>query len=250
MRSVLLAGLAVLALAAPAAAQTPTPTATPDTTPTIAADGVGTASLAPDIASFAAIVSETAATSSEARKAANRITSAIRAAAVGAGVAATDLRTIGVSVRRERQRKRKGRPARTVFNARQAVSIKVRDISKLGPLMDAAAEAGAEGVEGPEFDFADPSQGRLLATRVAIADARKRADDAAAQVGLRITGVRSVVLAPNADDSYEKSASQGDSLEEGGSGGSDDSGGGSTSIDPGTREFTEQVRVIFTAVPL
>jgi uncharacterized protein YggE len=240
MRTALAAGLAFLALAAPAAAQTP------DTTPTIAADGVGVAALAPDIAQFAAAVSETAATSSKARRAANRISSAIRSAALAAGVAATDLRTVGVSVRRERQRKRKNRPARTVFNASQAIAIKVRDLSKLGPLMDAAAEAGAQGVEGPEFDFSDPSAGRLLATRAALGDARKRADDAAAQVGLRITGVRSVVLAPD-DDEYETSS--GDSVQTVSAGGGEESGR-PTTVDPGTRDFVERVRVVFTAAPV
>lgn len=239
MRTALIAGLAVLAFAAPAAAQTTT-----DTTPTIAADGVGTATLTPDIATFAAMVSETAPTSSAARTAANRITAAIRGAATGAGVAATDIRTIGVSIRRERIKKRK-RPTKIVFNASQAITIKVRDITKLGPLIDAAAEAGAEGVDGPEFDFADPSAGRLLATRAALADARKRADDAAAQTGLRIVGVRSVVLAPDSDEEIyetasggsEKAASQDDSAEP-------------TNISPGTRDFTERVRVIYTAAPL
>src|SRR5690242_3727402 len=125
MRTALLAGLAVLALAAPAAAQT-----APDTTPTIAADGVGTATLTPDIASFAAIVGETASTSSAARSSANRVTNAIRGAATAAGVAATDVRTLGVSVRRERIKKRR-KPTRTVYVARQAISIKVRDLTKL-----------------------------------------------------------------------------------------------------------------------
>jgi uncharacterized protein YggE len=238
MRTALAAGLAFLALAAPAAAQTA------DTTPTIAADGVGRASLAPDIASFAALVSETASRSSAARSAANRVTNAVRRAAAGSGVAAADIRTLGVSVRRERVR-RKGKPTRTVYSARQAITITVRDLSKLGALIDAAADAGAQGVEGPEFDFADPSAGRLLATRAALADARKRADDAAAQVGLRITGVRSVVLAPDADEDYEQAAS--------GGGGVVDLGASepvSTEVSPGTREFVERVRVLFTAAPL
>lgn len=243
MRIALVSGLACLLLAAPAAAQTPTPT--PDTTPTIAADGVGRAALTPDIAEFAAYASETAATSSAARSAANRVVRAIRAATVGAGVAATDVRTLGVSVRRERVKKRR-KPAKTVYVARQAIAIKVRDLTKLGPLLDASAEAGAEGVEGPEFDFADPSAGRLLATRAALADARKRADDAAAQVGLRITGVRSVVLAPDSDQEYSTPTSGGS--ENASSGG--DSDDGPTEVSPGTRDFVEQVRVVFTVVPL
>src|SRR5262245_13757084 len=115
MRTALLAGLAALALASPAAAQT-----TPDTTPTIAADGVGTATLTPDIAEFAAIVQETAPTSSAARAAANRVSAAIRGAATAAGVAAADIRTLGLSIRRERIKKKR-KPAKIVFSANQAI---------------------------------------------------------------------------------------------------------------------------------
>src|SRR5690349_5281921 len=198
MRTALLSGLACLLLAAPAAAQTPTPT--PDTTPTIAADGVGIAALAPDIASFTVYVQGRARSAVAARTAANKVARSVVQAAAGAGVAPADIRTLSVNTSRSRV-KPKRRPAYTRYTARQFMAITVRDVTKIGPLIDAASDAGANGVDGPEFGFSDPSQGRLLATRAAIADARRRADDAAAQTGLRIVSVRSVVLAPDDDQS-------------------------------------------------
>ena len=75
-----LATLALSALfAAPAAAQTV------DTTPTIAADGVGTATLTPDLATFGAGVERVAKTSGAARNAANRRMAAVLRAVRGAG---------------------------------------------------------------------------------------------------------------------------------------------------------------------
>lgn len=249
MRPFLLTGLASLAFAAPAAAQTPTPTPTPDTTPTVAADGVGIAALQPDVGSFSVLVSEKGRTSSSARTAANKVVRAITQAATTAGVAAGDIRTIAVNINRSRV-KPKRRKAYTQYTARQYLSFTVRDVTKVGPLMDAASEAGAEDIEGPEFGFVDPSAGRLLATRAAIADARKRADDAAAQVGLRITGVRSVVLAPDGSNDGDgvQNLSSGGSTEEAASGGGG-SGEDPTSVAFGTRRFVERVRVIFTAAP-
>ena len=195
-----LASMALFALfAAPAAAQTV------DTTPTIAADGVGTATLQPDLATFGAGVERVARTSRAARTAANRRMAAVLRAVRGAGVAATDIRTAGLSVRRERVRRR------IRYRAEQAIVVTVRDVSKLGPLLDAVAEAGADGVGEPEYGFADPSVGRMQATRAALADARRRADDAAAVAGLRITGVRTVVLDPESDtrsESLTRSASR------------------------------------------
>jgi uncharacterized protein YggE len=121
----------------------------------------------------------------------------------------------------------------------------VRDIKKLGPLLDAVADAGADQVEGPEFGFADPSAGRLVATRAALADARRRAEDAAASTGLRITGVRSIVLAPSNDENCCDDSSTSDQAAS-----APVSGGGSTSVSPGSQQFNEQVRVIYTAAPL
>ena len=77
-------------LAAPAAAQTPV-----DTTPTIAADGIGTATLTPDIADFTAGVERIAPTSSGARKAANRRMAAVFRALKAGGIADADIRTSG-----------------------------------------------------------------------------------------------------------------------------------------------------------
>ena len=173
--------------AAPAAAQTV------DTTPTIAADGIGTATLTPDLATFGAGVERVARTSSAARRAANRRMAAVLRAVRTGGVAPADIRTAGLSVRRERVRRR------IRYRAEQSIVVTVRDVSRLGPLLDAVAAAGADAVGEPDYGFADPSVGRMQATRDAMADARRRADDAAAVAGLRITGVRTVVLDPGSD---------------------------------------------------
>ena len=118
----------------------------------------------------------------------------------------------------------------------------MRAIATLAPLIDAVADAGADQIGEPEFGFADPSAGRTLATRAALADARRRADDAAAVAGLRITGVRSVNLDPDSDDGCCEDSASGNS------------GGGSaksapTTVSPGTRDFVERVRVIYTVAP-
>jgi uncharacterized protein YggE len=232
MRIALAAAFAVLLVAAaPAAGQTT------DTTPTVAADGVGTATLTPDLADFQAGVSRRAATSRAARKAVNTRIAAILRVLGNAGVADADIRTVGLSIVRERVR-RKHRPTVTRYLAEQALQVRERNVARLGALLDAVADAGADAVGDPDFGFADPSAGRLLATRAALADARRRADDAAAQQGLRITGVRSIDLDPSSDDGagFEKA-----------SGGSGANAPASTHVSPGTQEFSEHVRVVYTA---
>jgi uncharacterized protein len=232
-----LVGLALFAaLAAPAAAQTQPV----DTTPLISADGVGTATLTPDVADFAAGVSRIAPTSRGARDATNRRMAAVLKAVKAGGVADADIRTVGLTIERERVRVKKR--TRVRYRAEQTIVVHVRSVATLAPLIDAVADADADRISDPEFGFADPSTGRTLATRAALADARRRADDAAAVAGLRITGVRSVNLDPDSNDDFGESRSA--------SGGSDDSAKSSpTTVSPGTRDFVERVRVVYTAAP-
>jgi uncharacterized protein YggE len=236
MRTALLAVAAVLLLdlsfALPAAAQTA------DTTPTIVADGLGTATLVPDIADFEVVVLRRAPTSSAARGAANRRIAAILRAVKARGVADADIQTTGLELTRERVGRRGHRRVRYV--AAQSLRIRARAVKQLGALLDAVANAGADQVRAPDFGFADPAQGRLLATRAALADARRRADDAAAQTGLRITGVRSVDLDPQTQPVVEPLSSAG-----GGESGAQKS---PTRVEPGTQDFEARVRVVYTAV--
>jgi uncharacterized protein YggE len=232
MRSLLVLALFGL-LAAPAAAQQPV-----DTTPTIAADGQGTATLTPDVADFSAGVERIAPTSRGARNATNRRIDAVLKAVKAAGVADADIRTVGLTIQRERVGKKK----RVRYSAQQTLVVHVRAVAALAPLIDAVASAGADSIGDPEFGFADPSAGRTLATRAALADARRRADDAAAVAGLRITGVRTVDLDPEASSGFDENSSSGSS---GGSTKADTP----TTVSPGTQDFTETVRVVYTAAP-
>src|SRR3954466_2137416 len=183
MRIALAAAAALLLLAAPAAAQT-------DTTPTIAADGHGTATLVPDIADFSAGVLRRAPTSAAARRSANSRIAAIVKAIKARGVADADIQTTGLQIGRERVGRRGHRRIR--YAATQDLRIRVRDVKTLGAMLDAVADAGARRGAPPGFGLAAPAQGRPLPPRPAPADAPKPREDAAAQAGLRITGVRTV----------------------------------------------------------
>ncbi len=238
MRPVLLVVFAFALLAAPAAAQTT------DTTPLVSADGIGVATLTPDIADFTVTVSRLAPTSARARTATNRRIAAVVRVAKARGVTDADIATRGLSVARERVTRR-GRLVRIRYRAEQTLVMRSRNVATLGALLDAVAAAGADRLGDPDFGFADPSQGRLLATRAALADARKRADDAAATQGLRITGVRSVTLAPQAIDFGGE-----DEAASGASGSLERAAATPTQVSPGVQQFVERVRVVYTAASL
>ena len=215
--------------AAPAAAQQ---VAEP---PTLAAVGVGRVLVRPDQAEVYVSVRRRATSSRRARGRVNRDVQAIRRAARESGIGAADVRTVGVSVSRYRRRARRGRPARVLFVASSDFTVLVRDVDRTGEVIDALSDAGGN-VYGPQFSIADPSGPTIEATRVALEDARRRADDAAARTGHRITGIRAIDLAPGQGDfgGDEESAAGGQ---------------GGTQIEPGREEIVAVVRVVYSIAP-
>jgi uncharacterized protein YggE len=173
---ILLALLACLALpAASASAQDG------DRPPHI--DVVGEASLtaANDAARVTFAVEVRRRSSGEALRVASRRMRRVLARVRAAGIPDRDIRTESVSVRRERRR---GRPPSSV--ARNAVRVVVREIGRVGSLIDAAVGAGATGVGGPSFFVSDTRALYRQALLLAFDNARAKAEELAARAGVRL----------------------------------------------------------------
>jgi hypothetical protein len=243
MRRYLTAAATVVALAAgglgvaPAAGGLGASPAAADTTPTISVNGQGTVFLAPDVADLTVTVSRSAAVSRQALSAANRTANAIVSALRAAGVPASGIQTEGVDVSARSVRTGKRRVRR--WTAVETLAVHVADVRLAGTVIDRATASGASSVSGPSFSFSDPSAGRIAATRAALADARRRADDAAAAIGYTVTGVQSVQLDPQSVPVFAGAPTSAGS-----------SGAGvPTTIHPGTQEVDAQVQVVFTIAP-
>ena len=197
-RRLALAVAVVLALlmgaAAPAVAQDAAGAGSPTATsaPTLTVLGQGTALATPDTADVSASVTRTSARAAAAREDVARRTGDLLRALAALGVPRTDVTTGSVTLTRSRHK----RPLRTRYTATVSLAVHLTDASLAGPVLDALVAARADDVAGPSFGFSDPSAGRADAERAAIADARARADSAAATLGLRVVGVRSVNLDP------------------------------------------------------
>ena len=216
------------------------PAASADGAPgTLSVQGSGSVMVAPDVADVSVTVSRSAAGSRPALSAANRAADAVVGAIRATGVPANDIQTEDVNV--SSYTVRVGATKRRVrrWSANESLSIHVTTIKLVGPVIDGATRAGASTVDGPTFSFSDPSAGKLAATRAAIADARRRADDAAAALGYQVTGVQSVQLDPQSPVvvpvAGAPSASAGPSTP--------------TTIHPGTQEVDAQVEIVYTIAP-
>jgi uncharacterized protein YggE len=138
-----------------AAAQTPATQASADAT-LLSVSARGQASRVPDVATASAGVVTQAADASAAMRAnaeqMNRLMAAIRAA----GVAEKDTRTTGISVNPDYRYAENRAPEITGYRATNTVSIKVRDIDKLGKVLDALVANGANDINGPSFEIDQP----------------------------------------------------------------------------------------------
>ncbi len=151
--------------------------------------GEGSVSAAPDFARVTLGVTSTGATAGEAMaenaKAANALVSLIKAE----GVAPADIQTSEVSISpmfAQPALGQKTAPTITGYSVSNNVAVTVREIPRLGALLDKAVTAGANSVYGIGFGHNDPSALLDKARPLAVADARRKAEIYAAAGGGRI----------------------------------------------------------------
>lgn len=111
-----------------------------------------------------------------------------------AGIAAADIATANFSIQPQYSYSQQSRepPKLTGFEVRNAVRVKVRDLAKLGPLLDQVIQAGANQASGLSFALADPDKLASEANVAAVKDAMEQAKVLAAAAGLRLTRITSL----------------------------------------------------------
>jgi uncharacterized protein YggE len=171
--------------AAPASAQEPTQ-------PRITVTGEASISVEPDVAQLRAGVVTDAKTAREAAEANSRTMNAVMAAVRALGIAERDVQTSRYSIQPTYEPARPQRDRISGFQATNSVTLKIRQIDKLGEIIDRLAVAGANSMGGVEFLVSDPSKQLDEARKQAIADARRRAELYASAAGVALGGVFSI----------------------------------------------------------
>ena len=159
----------------------------------IVVTGTGRVAVQPDVADLRLGVSVARPTVDAARREAASTMDAILAAVDAAGVSRRDVRTALLSVQ-PRYDYRDGKPPTlTGYELANVVEVTVRDLTRLGDVVDGTLGAGATSMDSLSFRVADPSPAERDARILAMAAARSRADVLAEAAGLDILGVSSVV---------------------------------------------------------
>jgi uncharacterized protein YggE len=148
----------------------------------------------------AALVSTGVVTESDTAAAALKANSAALAKVIDAirsfGVEAKDLQTSGLSLEARSYRPEKpsatDRPRIIGYTAANEVTVRVRDLVKLGDLLDRVALAGANRIDGIEFIVSNREGLLDEARRKAVADAKDKADLYARAAGFTLGKVMSL----------------------------------------------------------
>ena len=167
--------------------------------PMIATDGTllsvaaqAEARRAPDIASVSAgVVTQAADANTALRQNADQMAKVV-AAIRAAGVADRDVQTAGVNLNPQYRYVENQPPAITGYQASNTVNVTVRDIAKLGRILDALVATGANQINGPTFDIDEKEPVLDEARRSALDKARARADMYAKSLGLRVRRIVSI----------------------------------------------------------
>ena len=153
----------------------------------ISVSASGEASVAPDLALVRFAVSENGKELDAARESVNARASAVLARVRDLGVADGDLRAPDVQIQPEYDY-RHGQKL-TGYRVVRRMTARVRDLERLGPLLDAVVAAGANEVHGADMAASDPSAADHAALAAAVATARARAIAIAEAAGVTLGDV-------------------------------------------------------------
>ncbi|KTS25295.1 hypothetical protein NS228_04705 [Methylobacterium indicum] len=116
------------------------------------------------------------------------------------GITGPDLATAAVSLRPATKTVRDpGGQMRDVpdgYQATNAVSVRVRDLKRLGALMRRLLDGGADRIGGVAFGLTDPGQAENAVRADAVRDAKRQAETLAEAAGLRLGRLESLVSPP------------------------------------------------------
>jgi len=153
--------------------------------------GEGSVSLAPDHARIGGGVTTRAKTAREAADANAKAMAAIMAMLVSAGIEQKDIQTSRFSVQPVYESHPPSNEQRlTGFGVSNQINVTIRQIGKVGDILDQLVTTGATDVGSVEFLHADVSKALDQAREAAVADARRKAELYAHASGLNLGSVR------------------------------------------------------------
>jgi len=167
-------------------AQTPPPAASETQPRTLSVTGTGKSYLVPDIAYiYIGVHTENAEASkavAENTSRSQKVTEALKKF----NIAAKDIQTTNFSIYPQQQFDPQGKVTGILYVVDNTVYVTLRDLTKIGDLLDAVVNAGANTISGINFDVEDKTAALAEARAAAVADAKKQAEELAKAAGVTL----------------------------------------------------------------
>jgi len=198
--------------------------------------GTGKASGTPDVANVNVGVETQADTVQQAVADNKTKMTSLLSALKELGIADKDIQTTNYGVYTQQQPSPDGKGmGPTSYHVNNQVNVTVRDVNKLGDVLDKVVAAGANNIYGVNFSVADTSKLQADARAEAFADAKERAESLAKLAGVTLGDVVSVSEVIGSNPVYEGARM---AVATG-------LGGGGAPIQPGELEVNMSVQVTY-----
>jgi len=187
-------GAAILPGAGPARAQAPQAEQQGEPHARIVVTGEGSVPVPPDYAQIRGGVTTRGKTAKEATDANSKMMAAIIAALQNSGIERKDIQTAEFSIAPVYEQPQPNSEAKlSGFRVSNQVEVKIRQIDKLGDVLDRLIAAGATDVGNVEFMQSDASKMLDQARAAAVADAQRKAEIYARAAGVNLGHIVSIM---------------------------------------------------------
>jgi hypothetical protein len=159
---------------------------------TITVSGTGMVTLTPDIAYITIGVHTQNASAKDAVAENNTQAQAVMAAIKKFGIADKDIQTTNFSIYPQQQYDNNGKLTGILYVVDNSVYVTVRDLTKLGDLLDASVSSGANNVSSISFDVADKTEALSQARKAAVDQASKQANELTSATGVKLGEVQTI----------------------------------------------------------
>ena len=200
---------------------------------TITVTGTGTITLTPDIAYITIGVHTQDASATAAMNKNNVQTQAVITAIKSFSVDEKDIKTINFSVYQQPVYDNNNNQIGTNYVVDNSVYVTIRDLTKLGSLLDASVNAGANNINSIQFDLADKTAALSQARLAAVQDARRQADELVSATDVKLGDVQTISYYDSTPPVYTPYAR------------AMDSASASVPVQSGSMEITTTVTIVY-----
>ncbi len=209
---------------------------------TITVVGEGTVRIKPDMAQANIGVEVMESSVQEASSSATATMESVLATLQQQGIEEKDIQTSSFSIWVDRPYGPEGLPSENpVYRVSSNVAVTIRDLDKVGGVLDAAIAAGANNIYGVTFSLDDPSQVESEAREKAVANAQTKVQELAELNSLQVGDVLSVSEVVGTAAGYYPGSFRQEAAAFG------LGGGGAGPISPGELTFTMQLQIVYAA---